>query len=367
MNVLKVSLLFSLSLLMPLVNSVNAEQAKSAKDPLVIAYYMGGVSEVDNHDLSQVDQIIYSFLRLRGNKLAVADEKQDETITKLVSLKKQYPNLKVLISLGGWGGCETCSEVFSSAKNRLSFAKSVKKILNIYQADGIDLDWEYPAISGMPGHSFKPEDKQNFTSLVSILRSTLGQDPIISFAAGAHKDYLDNSIEWDTVMTQVNHVNLMTYDIYNGFSKNTGHHSALHSPAQQLTSTSQVVDYLQKNGVKPAQMVIGAAFYGRVWKNVKNQNNGLYQVGEYSTSINYKDIETYLKGGFVEYWDSAAQAPYAFNRDEELFITYDNKKSVTSKMNYLKQKGIKGIMFWELTLDKKNGLLETIVKEKLLK
>ena len=69
-------------------------------------------------------------------------------------------------AFGGWGGCETCSEVFSQGENRKEFATSVLELLYEYDLDGIDLDWEYPAMQGFPGHAFKPEDQQNFTALV---------------------------------------------------------------------------------------------------------------------------------------------------------------------------------------------------------
>ena len=88
----------------------------------------------------------------------------------MLNQKKNYPKLKVLVSLGGWGGCETCSDVFSSEKARTEFAISTADIIESFNADGIDLDWEYPGISGYPGHSYKPEDRENFTDLIVQLR-----------------------------------------------------------------------------------------------------------------------------------------------------------------------------------------------------
>jgi chitinase len=77
--------------------------------------------------------------------------------------------------LGGWSGCAPCSDVFSTAAGRTAFAASVKELLLYFKADGIDLDWEYPAIEGYPGHTYRKEDKENFTSLVQALRATLGK------------------------------------------------------------------------------------------------------------------------------------------------------------------------------------------------
>ncbi|MDC0506882.1 glycosyl hydrolase family 18 protein, partial [Flavobacteriaceae bacterium] len=72
--------------------------------PQVIAYYAGDEKSIDEFDLNGVDQIIYSFLHLKENKLAIDDIKDSLTLVNIVNQKKNYPKLKVLVSLGGWGG-----------------------------------------------------------------------------------------------------------------------------------------------------------------------------------------------------------------------------------------------------------------------
>lgn len=341
---------------------------KNDNSPKVIAYYAGGTNEIDAYKVEQLDEIIYSFLHLMGSRLMVETDQQDAAIRKLVSLKKVNPSLKVLISLGGWGGCETCSDVFSKAKNRTTFAKSVLKILKIYDADGIDLDWEYPAIEGLPGHAFKKEDKQNFTFLVKELRAVLGSDYVISFAAGAHDEFLNNSIEWDIVMPLVDNVNLMTYDLVNGYSKTTGHHTSLLATEQQNISAEYSINVLKSMGVPTNKIVIGAAFYARIWSGVDSVNNGLYQKGTFKTSVVYKDFGGYFDKNWEMFWDEKAQSPYAYNASQKLFATFDNPKSVAIKTKYAKQRGLKGIMFWELVQDvdltNKESLLQTIFDNK---
>jgi chitinase len=272
-----------------------------------------------------------------------------------------------MLSLGGWGGCKTCSDVFSTEANRKAFATSVKKLSKFFNIDGLDLDWEYPAIEGYPGHAYKPEDRENFTELVHTLRKTLGKEGIISFAAGGFQKFIDQSIEWKKVMKDVDMVNLMTYDLVNGYSTITGHHTALYSTDQQVESADKAVERLLKIGIPANKMVIGAAFYGRVWEKVPPTNNGLYQQGVFKTSVDYKNFPNQLSAdkGFVEYWDSTAQAPYIYNASQNLFVTYDNKQSIRLKTQYAKAKGLKGIMFWELSLDTStNGLLDTIDQTK---
>jgi chitinase len=336
----------------------------------VIGYFAGSLKEVDNVAAGRLTHVIYSFCHLKGNELSVDNATAAAVIRKLVRLKRVNPRLKVLVSLGGWGGCPTCSEVFSTDANRKAFALSVKKLSVLYGTDGIDLDWEYPTIEGYPGHAYNPADKENFTLLVQELRSTLGNKYEISFAAGGFNKYLDESVDWKQVMESVDRVNIMTYDLVNGYSPVTGHHTPLYSTTLQAESTDNAVTRLATMGVPKNKMVIGAAFYGRVWENVPPENNGLYQKGKFKTSIAYRDFPSkFLKDtSFAYHWDEQAMAPFLYNRRQQLFVSYDDVRSMEAKTKYVRDKGLSGIMFWELTNDaRKNGLLETINSVRLRK
>ncbi len=329
--------------------------------PQVIAYYAGDEKSIDEFDLKGVDQIIYSFLHLKKNKLAIDNKKDSLTLINVVNQKKKYPKLKVLVSLGGWGGCETCSEIFSSKEARTEFAISTADIIESFNADGIDLDWEYPGISGYPGHTYKPEDRENFTDLIVQLRKYMGKDDILSFAAGASNRFFENSIEWDKVMPLVNNVNLMTYDFYGSGSTKTGHHTALSPNKFQDRSAESSIEALMNLGVKPSQIFIGGAFYIKTFKNVANINNGLNQNAEWNRSydqINFEDV----KSNFNFYWDDVANSPYAYDSINKIFATFDDNKSIKLKSKYALDKKLGGIMFWQLMNDKKqNGLLKTMV------
>jgi chitinase len=337
--------------------------AQSTKKLNVIGYYFGPPEKVDSIAAEKLTHIIFSFCHLKGNTLQVDDSKDATTITNLVSLKKRNPKLKVLLSLGGWGGCETCSDVFATGEGRSAFAKSVLALNQFFGTDGIDLDWEYPTIEGYPGHRYQPSDKQNFTALVKELRSTLGSNYEISFAAGGFQKFLDESVEWKEVMAVVDRVNLMTYDLVNGYSTITGHHTALYSAPGQPESTDNAVQYLKRLGISADKVVIGAAFYGRMWENVPAESNGLYQSGKFKRGLNYKRFDATITPaqGFQKYWDDQVKAPYAYNSSEQLFITYDDQKSIALKTKYALDQGLNGIMFWELTNDATHdGLLEAI-------
>src|SRR3954471_16503082 len=114
------------------------KNTNKAQSITVIAYYFGPAEQVDSFAAEKLTHIIFSFCHLKGNKLVVDKARDSLIIQKLVSLKSRNPQLKVLLSLGGWGGCETCSQVFSNEKGRTEFAQSVKDLTDYFHTDGID-------------------------------------------------------------------------------------------------------------------------------------------------------------------------------------------------------------------------------------
>jgi len=340
-----------------------AQNSKPGKPIAVIAYYAGRTTMIDSFEVEKLTHLIFCFCHLKGNQLSVGSARDTATIQRMVALKSRNPQLKIILSLGGWGGCKTCSPVFNTRKGRREFARSVRDLNNYFGTDGIDLDWEYPAIEGFPGHAFTPDDKPAFTQLVKQLRRKLGNTHEISFAAGGFTQFIDAAVEWKKVMKKVDRVNLMSYDLVSGFSTISGHHTPLYSTPLQKESTDNGVQMMLAAGVPADKIVIGAAFYGRLFEVTDTTGNGLYLPGKFSHGFPFSRSTDTLSAanGFVQYWDSIAQAPYAFNRERRLLATYDDSLSVQFKTKYAIKNKLNGIMFWQLADDAfSNGLLNAI-------
>lgn len=333
----------------------------------VIGYYAGPTHLVDSFETDQLTHIIFCFGHLKGNRLAIGSAQDSATIKRMVARKSTNPELKVLLSLGGWSGCETCSDVFNTKNGRQEFAQSVKELTAYFKSNGIDLDWEYPAIKGFPGHTYRDEDRENFTALVKELRKVNGQSFEISFAAGGFSDYIAKSIEWKKVVKYTDFINVMTYDLVHGYSVTSGHHTPLYSTDQQTESTDHAVQLLLEAGVPSNQIVIGAAIYGRFFKIDEGTKVDLYMPCKFSHGFSYKNATDSLsvENGFIQFWDSEAEAPYAINEERRLVASYDDKRSISLKTRYAREYKLGGIMFWQLIDDKfRNGLLQAIMDSK---
>ena len=361
---------FAFILVLPLLCTICFSQEKTInKNINVIGYYAGRETMLDSFPLEKLTHLIFCFTHLKGNQINIGNKRDSATLEKIMLLKKtKYPHLKTQVSLGGWTGCYTCSDVFQTKKARKEFAISVKKLLNDFGVDGLDLDWEYPTIPGPPGHPYSLKDKENFTSLVKLLRRKLGRKKEISFAAGGFSRYINESVDWEKVMKYVDRVNLMSYDLVSGYATQSGHHTGLYSTPQQKQSMDNGVQLILQKNVDPRKIVVGAAFYARVFENADSTNNGLYQPCKFRNGVSYRNFNTYFSAdsGYVHYWDAVAQSPYAYNKSKKLFASFDDSVSVSLKTKYAIEHGLDGIMFWQLADDSffKGGLLDAIDETK---
>jgi chitinase len=126
-------------------------------------------------------------------------------------------------------------------------------------------------------------------------------------------------------------------------------------------STDAAVNLFIGQGVPANKLVIGMAFYGKYWNDVRNGNNGFnLPAGGGGGDFAYSDlVANYInKNGYTRYWDDTAKAPYLFNGST--FITYDDPASISAKTGYIKSKGLAGGMFWEYSPDNTGALLDSL-------
>ncbi|HXL56995.1 MAG TPA: glycosyl hydrolase family 18 protein [Chitinophagaceae bacterium] len=120
-----------------------------------------------------------------------------------------------------------------------------------------------------------------------------------------------------------------------------------------MESTDHAVKYLDSVGVPKNKMVIGAAFYARIFNADTSLNNSLYQSGKFYKSVSYKQFnrKSLEEEGYTYYWDDTAKAPYMYNPATKQIYTFDDERSIRLKTKYAIDQHLNGIMFWELTND----------------
>lgn len=328
----------------------------------VLAYAMNdALPTFTEEDVKKLTHINLAFGLIKDGLL---DMSMLTHLDLLPQFKRWNPALRIVLSVGGWGA-GGFSTMAMTAAGREAFARSCMEVVEKYDLDGIDIDWEYPC-SDQAEIDCDPADKENFTLLLRELRKQLG-DKSLSIAAGAG-EYFIQGTEMDKVAEAVDYVQLMTYDMCGGFSHRTGHHAALYATAgdDRMVNTKDIVALFHSAGVPLSKLVVGAAFYSRRWTGVKSgENHGLLQEAESigMGGLRYSEItpEFIEKGGFTQYWDEDAQAAFLWNGSE--FVSFESPRAIALKTAFVKEKGLLGIMYWEHGCDSTGELLDAIHRE----
>jgi chitinase len=357
----------------PLAASPAKRVVRPPRLPQIIAYIFPRDRALQPGDVAvgKLTRINYAFANIQDGRIVTGSPVDEANFATLVGLKQQNPSLQVLVSVGGWTWSGNFSDMVLTRQSRRRFIDSVVEFVDRYKLDGLDVDWEYPGMTGN-GNRFRPEDKRNFTLVLKELRARfdveqrkLGHPLLLSFAAGSSSEFIAHT-ELGRVQRYVDTVNMMAYDYYEpGSDKISGNHAPLYTdPADpKRASADQSVQEFERAGVPPRKLVLGVPFYGHVWGDVPPTDHGLFQPGVAvpNAFANYGNIVTgMLNQGFTRYWDAAASVPYLYSEQKREFVSYEDTESLALKCAYIRRKGLGGVMFWDYTGDPSGALLNTI-------
>ena len=324
----------------------------------------GDLPLLSDSDIRALDVINLAFGHIVNGCVDYAPDCVSEEFKRI---RKENPECKIVLSVGGWsaGGF---SEAAADEEGREKFASTAVEIIKRYELDGLDIDWEYPCIS-TAGIAANANDKDNYTKLIrtsrEIIDSKLGRDIMLTIAAGAG-EYFINSTNMKEVEKYLDYVQLMTYDLRGGYHIITGHHTNLLDDKKDIlqASAKKAAACFENAGVPREKLILGAAYYSRMWKGVPDRENGLHQMAEttggYGPSYGELVKDYINQNGYKRYFDEEARAPWLFNGDT--FISYDDEVSCSEKAEYVVNNGLGGIMFWEYRLDETRTLTEVMRK-----
>jgi len=265
----------------------------------------------------------------------------------------------LLFSVGGWGNYDGFSAAIRPG-TRDAFVGNLTSFLETWGFDGIDLDME-PIESG---------DEDNYRALVEELRGTLDamSTPMLP------RPLLTAAVAWRpevfaAAAAHFDQINIMTYDMsgpWDGWV--TWHNAPVLNGGYTFPSTGgplpcadgRVDDYLAA-GVPAEKLGIGLDFYGYVWRGGEGTaTGGASEPRQEWTSppsveanVAYHEImgSYYSPGSY--HWDEEAQAAWlGFDEAgsaDDVFISFDDETTAEAKVDYVRTRGIGGLIIWELS------------------
>lgn len=309
--------------------------------------------------------------------------------------KSKYPDVKIIIAVGGWTRSDKFHAAASTEQNRKTLAQSMVDTMKKYPfIDGIDIDWEYPTETRAPEDQYDrgsvggPEDKHNFTLLLKTIRETFDQngmkDKLLTVAVSAGESKIHNT-EPDQYAQYVDAIGVMTYDFAGDWDNVTGHLAGLYHNPEDTTRPKFDTDdamkiYSEEYNVPKSKLYAGSPLYSRGWGNVAPGPNGdgLFQPGNKNFTGNlgtggqysWYDIKNIEKtAGWVKYRDPIAKVPYLYNSSTKQFLTYEDETSLQDRINYINDNGYGGLIVWDCSGDdvKSGWPMHTIMFNGLIK
>lgn len=368
----------------------------------------------------------------------------------LNKFKKQYPNVKTLISVGGWaetggyfddagvrqdaGGFYRMTTTSSNTVNTSginTFADSVVTFLRTYGFNGVDIDYEYPTSNNDAGNplDFAQANARrsglnaSYPVLMKTLREKLdaagaadGKYYMLTVAAPA-SGWLLRGMEAFQSAQYLDYINMMTYDLHGAWNKFVGPNAALFDDGQDgelaaagVYGAYSGIGYLNsdwayhyfRGSVQSGRINLGVPYYTRGWKNVTGGTNGLWGTAPKSTGCppgtqspcgdgatgidnlwhdlnasgqeepagsnpmwHAKNLENGIAGSYraaygvtegltgtySRNYNSTLVAPWLWNNTKKVFLSTEDEQSLGAKADYVVNKGLGGIMIWELAGD----------------
>uniref|UniRef100_A0A8D1IK48 Chitinase-3-like protein 1 n=1 Tax=Sus scrofa TaxID=9823 RepID=A0A8D1IK48_PIG len=308
--------------------------------------------------------IIYSFANISNNEIDTLEWNDVTLYDTLNTLKNRNPNLKTLLSVGGWNfGSQRFSKIASNTQSRRTFIKSVPPFLRTHGFDGLDLAWIFPG----------RRDKRHLTTLVKEMKAEFVREALpgterllLSGAVSAGKVAIDRGYDIAQISQHLDFISLLTYDFHGAWRQTTGHHSPLFrgqgdASSDRFSNADYAVSYVLRLGAPANKLVMGIPTFGRSFTLASSKTDvgapasGPGIPGRFTKEkgiLAYYEICDFLQGATVRR-PLGQQVPYATKGNQ--WVGYDDQESVKNKAKYLKSRQLAGAMVWTLDLDDFRG------------
>ena len=288
----------------------------------VIGYYYyvrSGPSAADL-DITGLTHINYSFAIPAKEGNGFEPLAHPENLQKMVKIAHEKDK-KVFISLGGWnlgdggGNDSRFHRIARTEAGRKGFNTAVMELVEQYNLDGVDMDWEYPendssaddfvALMTSLAEQLHAKQKELTVAVVSYdgRLSSIGKT---AEAEGIKKEIFD-IVDW---------VNIMAYDDENGKVYPNNAHST-------YELAEKCLDYwIDQRGLPSKKAVLG--------------------------------LPLYAKPGYIAYKALLEQgASPSEDSFKEMF--YNGTETMKAKTKLALERNCGGVMMWEISQDVKGG------------
>ena len=342
-----------------------ARAGEPAPDRVFVGYLYGSPRGID---YKLYTHLCHAFLVADGDGTVKAGR---NVPSREFTLEAHQAGVKVLVSLGGWGWDRQFAAITADPEAEKRYVHAVMDIVRDADYDGIDLDWEYPDTEA---------EVRGFERLCRTFRADLdalgesrGRPMVLTMAASSgpgtlkwlRTEFLVETMDW---------VNLMTYDMAGSWTPYAGHNAPLHASSKQpegrpISAEASVRYLLEERKLPPDRLALGIPLYGRGFAVKEPYAPTAGAPKRDLPGGDYRSLRRLLKEGWTRLWDDEIQAPWLLAPDGSAVFGYDDAESVAIKARWARDKGLRGVFFWQVAgdrLDDGSHPLQEAAREALL-
>ncbi|QHI70670.1 glycosyl hydrolase family 18 protein [Tichowtungia aerotolerans] len=267
---------------------------------------------------------------------------------QLVSLCRQEGAQAILCPFI-FGG-EVWERICKSIKDTEEFADAIVNLMDDYDYDGIDIDWE---------HVTTPEAGRRWGGLIQCLRRKI--DIVAKRKQRQHYltvalmpgEWVRRNLDMEVILNNVDLIHMMTYDMSVGYAGNTAplnkNPLAPHKNSYLKISINRWVDA----GIPKSRIMVGLAFYSPLYENCLpyeklDPENGKRKIEQ----IPYVDLSRIVE---KEKWFSLASADNSevcyISPDGKRLAVMDGPEQIRMKTEWCYFNDFGGVFCWSIRCD----------------
>ncbi|EFQ27378.1 glycosyl hydrolase family 18 [Colletotrichum graminicola M1.001] len=378
---------------------------------MVASSYFAGFHADEGFPVSSIPWEKYTDV-----KYAFAETNPDGTLNLSKAAPDQIPgfvaaahahNVKALISLGGWTGSRFFSSAIATPENRTAFVKTALDLVAQYDLDGLDFDWEYPNRQGLGCNVINANDTANFALFLQELRQ---QQPKQLYLTAATSLFPWNDATGAASTNgalapfaqSLDYLMVMGYDIYGAWASTGGPNAPLAFACDPRNNQGGIEEGVNKwiaAGIPAEKIALGVAAYGHSFsvnstnaftapgvlnayppQNSSNRlqggswdndppvdecgnpqpHSGTYTFSSMITEAMFLDTSGNPSAGIASGYDNCSQTPFLYDEARQIWVSYDDVKSLGVKGQYIQSNKMAGFTMYETGGDYNNILLDAI-------
>lgn len=318
-----------------------------------------------------LSHLLYAFAFFHPQTFEMMPMNSDDVhlYGEFTALKRN--GLQTWIAIGGWSfndpGTPTYNaytDMVSTEANRRAFIQSLIKFMDTYGFQGADIDWEYPA---EPKRGGRKEDTDNLVLLMKEMKEQFGGRYGSSLTLAPDYWYL-RGFKPAEMQKYVDWMGFMSYDLHGPWDTDVKTLGSRVRPQTDITEIEKNLKPLWFDGVDPAKIVMGLAYYGRTYtladpscgkmgcSFIPDKGGAAGSCTNFPGVLSNREIKRIVKDeGVTPYFNQTAMVKY-FTYQGNSWVGYDDAETYAMKEAFANSYCLGGIMIWSIDFDDETGV-----------